>query len=218
MKKFYAVISDGAGKNTRYITVSSMLMGRPSTFDTASDIADAFLFDNEASAVEAARVVINARMGRALSGALRHYAVHEAVDPQSIEAADAQRRGAPTIEKTPEAERRRPESPETPSFHGSMNFLEAFPGAAPKEPLPDTCPTFDWKHDGDELYASLAAIIDSVDYTNQSCRPNEAVGAVLDQVLLHRAKERLSRWRNQCYRFAATANPAAFGPSDGGAS
>ena len=199
MKKFIAVISDNAGQRSRYITASTMLAGRPSTFNTAAELPDAYLFADREEAKVAALAVIKSRVGRAFAGALNTYAIHEVGTK-------------PLIIKTPEGERRQPETIR-PTLRMSA-FLEAYDGAKPKEPSPGTCSTFDWKGGGDDLYASLAAIIDAVDYTNQACRPNEAVGAVLDQVLIERAKDCLSRWRNQCYKFAATANPEAFGPSD----
>lgn len=57
-------------------------------------------------------------------------------------------------------------------------------------------PSFDWEGAGEDLYAALAVVIDQIDYTNQACRPNEMIGAVLDRHLIEKAKTALSAWMN----------------------
>jgi hypothetical protein len=196
--KYYAVITDVSETKRRYLAADVLLSGRPKTFKLVEDVKDAYPFNDELDASTAARIVLRDRLGRMLSGGFCRYKVE--IDSPA----------APEIIKTPETERRLPETPELPRFAGPFNVVEAFEGAAPKPQA--TGPVFDWKGDGDELYAALAAIIDSIDYTNQACRPNEAVGAVLDRILLDRAKDKMSIWRSQCYRFASLAEPEAFGP------
>jgi len=203
MKKFIAVISDRKGENLRFVAdVSGMSdpsdiadltrYGRTPTFRLATEEKEAHLFDVQSDAEAVAREAIRQRMGKPFSGGLYNF---------SIRAVDVE----PSIVKKP-GRRPRREPPEPYAYTGLGTDIEAF-----TTPLEKTCPTFDWKGDGDELYAVLAAIIDSIDYTNQACSPAEPVGGVLDRVLIDRALEKLSRWRNQCYKFAATANPEAFG-------
>jgi hypothetical protein len=54
---------------------------------------------------------------------------------------------------------------------------------------------FDREKAEDELFNALAVILDQIDYTNQACSPAEAVGAVLDHVLIERARQAMRKFK-----------------------
>jgi hypothetical protein len=47
-------------------------------------------------------------------------------------------------------------------------------------------------NDADNLAAALAVLLDQVDYTNNACRPNEMVGAVLPIEVIELCRSRLA--------------------------
>lgn len=50
---------------------------------------------------------------------------------------------------------------------------------------------FDREASADAVFNALAAVLGQIDYTDQACRPNEMVGAVLDRHLIEQAKTAL---------------------------
>jgi hypothetical protein len=191
MTKFYAKVS-AAGKDfVRYVARDFERLsqtGRP-FYKTTAERGKAFQFASEEEAEAAARALILERYGKPFSGGVSRFQV------EPVRRMDAfldfhKNLGDEILKKTEGV------AVHTARIHESemAEFMETFEGAEPKPA--EVCPSFDWEGAGEDIYASLAAIVDQIDYTNQACGPAEPVGALLDPHLIGQAKERLSKWMN----------------------
>jgi hypothetical protein len=178
MTKFYAKVTAMGKGFSRYIAVDPerRRMDAGLVFKTTGERAQAHQFSTEEEAEFAARALLKDRYGKPFSGGIDKFVI------EPVRRMDAfmdfhKKLGDEIVQES------------------AAQFMETSKGAGPAgSASPDTCPSFDWEDAGEDLYASLAAVIDQIDYTNQACSPFEMIGTLLDPVLIEQAKERLSKW------------------------
>lgn len=172
--KFVAVLSTQDGTRKRFIALdrTPLVAGDRPIYKLVDREADAHEFETSGDAKFAAVTMVNARIGKPMTGGLNLFGIRK-LTPLEVNADFVKRDGAIR----------------------AAQFMETSRGSCLK-PIPEAALVFDWQAAGEELYAAFAVIIDQIDYTNQSCRPNEPIGGLLDPHLIEQAKEALSGWLN----------------------